>query len=131
MGSTADNTANAEANLPFDDTLINIGGAWKSAINTVYITVTGTYFIYVDITSCYRPFFGGATADIMLNNKIAFSVQNALQVNTTLGQMRSHAAILSLKVSDTLFVRIPRSPLVCYHSVSNYVTSFSGLLLAF
>ena len=131
MGSTAGNTASAQAKLPFQVTLINIGGAWKSASNTVNITVSGTYFVFMDITSCYRPAVGGATADIMLNNQTAFSVQNALQVNTTVGQMRNNAAILKLNVGDKLFVKIPQTPLVCYHSMTNYVTSFSGLLLAF
>ena len=133
MFSKDSNIASAQAQLTFSGIRMNIGGAWKSASNIVNITVSGIYLVYMDISSCTSFFSGGATAEIMLNNKIAFWVQNALQVGTLGGQMRNHASILRLNVGNTLFVRIPATPSVCYTSASSastYLTSFSGLLLA-
>ena len=80
----------AQDNLSFAGTFLNIGGAWKSAINTVNITVTGTYLVFMDITSYTGSGFWGAKAEIMLYKKTVFWVQIALLVATSVQQMRNY-----------------------------------------
>ena len=114
--------------LSFDVTVVNVGGAWNSSINKVSIPVAGTYLVQIDITTCATT--GGSIAEVWLNNVVAFRVQNALQVSTIVGQVRSHAAILKFIVGDQLFVRIPATTSVCYYGGTYQATSFAGLLLA-
>ena len=104
------------APIPFGIISVNKGNVWNQTANAASISVSGFYYLHVQLASCYTA---GAKFDININGKIDFSVQ-FLTHDGIAGTARNQAVIRKLKTGDTITVSITTANTCLYGGMSDY-----------
>ena len=128
--------SHAEAHSPldpleFDIIDVNEGNAWLSAINTVVIHQPGSYYVHVDVATCY---YGFMKVNVKVNGEVMFWIQFLTETKYG-GQSRGQSAILNLSKRDVITIALVDSikdfTVSCiYSGYKDFCTAFFGFLLA-
>ena len=116
----------AQYPLKFDIVSLNVGNTWLKDNGTAFITVTGTYYLVVELGTCNT---GGSNLEVRVNDKVVFIAKAPYPFFVGAAQSRGNAAVLQLKKGDKVIVTLPASPSLCLFSGYYPHTAFSGLLL--
>ena len=115
--------ANEVSAIEFEEKAVDIGGVWKLSNNTGSITITGTYYLHLDMYTETNS--ENTTLACRVNGKPMFKAIFSPIVSNAM--TRGHAAILTLKSGDAITVTLNAG------SLYGFITSFSsfyGFLLA-
>ena len=127
--------SHAEAHPPldpieFDVIDVNEGNVWLSSNNTVIIHQPGSYYVHVDVATCY---YGFMKVYIKVNGEVVFWIQ-FLEETEHGGQSRGQSAILHLTKGDTITISLDDSnknsiEFCIYSGENDFHTAFYGFLL--
>ena len=102
---------------------MDIGDVWKLSSNTGSITITGTYYLHLDMYT--NPNSENTTLACRVNGKPKFKAIFSPIISNSM--TRGHAAIMTLKTGDAIIVTLDAGGLYGY-GVS--YSAFYGFLLA-
>ena len=109
--------------VAFNHVAINEGNVWKNDTNTASISIAGTYYLNIDIATCFNK---GAKLDVKINNKIDFSVEY-LMYNKKCSMSRNRSVIRKLSPGDIITISMTTENTCLWFSTTS--TSFYGFYI--
>ena len=109
--------------IKFEEKAVDLGGVWKLSDSTGNITITGTYYIQLDMYVAANS--ENTTLACRVNGKS--TLKAIFSPNIASLMIRGHAAIVTLKSGDAITVTLDAGGL---YGQGNYFSAFYGFLLA-
>ena len=114
--------------VSFDSVEVNIGNAWNTASNSVYIPLDcdGIYYVHLMASTCCCA---GFEITLTLNGAPLFTIYHDM-ATWWRGSVREKAAIVKLSWGDNLWATLPSSSYCKYGGSGEKQTAFNGFRLA-
>ena len=107
----------------FNRVAINEGNVWNDVTNTASISVSGNYYLHINMATCFNM---GAKLDVKINNKIDFSVEYLMH-NNKCSMSRNRSVIRKLSSGDTITISMTTKNTCLWFTTTS--TSFYGFYL--